>query len=98
MLAGRLWRATWCRALLSGLQRRTIMMSNRNLVAARAVMSMLTLIGLACATNCPAAEAEKPQSKWVDVSDGVLKKIEAEGKKTDWPGGTAGVAVDPANG
>lgn len=73
-------------------------MSNRCSFAVRLVASVWTLIGLACATNCPAAEGEKPQAKWVDVSGGVLKQIEAEGKKTDWPGGTAGVTVDPATG
>jgi photosystem II stability/assembly factor-like uncharacterized protein len=34
----------------------------------------------------------------VNVSDATLRQIAAEGKKTDWPGETAGVVVDPANG
>lgn len=35
---------------------------------------------------------------WTDVSAGVLQQLKDEGKKLDWPQGTAGVSVDPATG
>lgn len=38
------------------------------------------------------------QPEWVSISDGVLKELDASGKETDWPGGTAGIAVDPSSG
>jgi len=47
---------------------------------------------------CFAAEPEQSRAQWVSVSDATLRQLVAEGKKTDWPGETAGVAVDPSNG
>jgi len=38
------------------------------------------------------------QSKWTDISAPVLKQLADEGKKLDWPQGSAGVTVDPATG
>ena len=40
----------------------------------------------------------KPSGDWVPVSDGVLQKLAAEGRKPSWPGGTAGVTVDRRSG
>ena len=37
-------------------------------------------------------------AKWADVSAPILKQLKDENKKIDWPGETAGVAVDPATG
>jgi len=37
-------------------------------------------------------------SKWSDISAPVLKQLADEGKKLDWPQGSAGVTVDPATG
>src|SRR5688572_2917675 len=37
-------------------------------------------------------------SKWTEISAGVLQQLKDEGKKIDWPQGTAGVTVDPATG
>ncbi len=45
-----------------------------------------------------AAEPEPQIAPWVDVSGPTLRQLEAEGKELDWPGGTAGVTVDPSNG
>ncbi len=36
--------------------------------------------------------------KWTEISTEVLQKLKDDAKKIDWPGGTAGVAVDPATG
>lgn len=36
--------------------------------------------------------------QWVEISADVLQKLKDGNAKIDWPGGTAGVAVDPANG
>jgi len=53
--------------------------------------------GLPSAIPCRAAD-DTPPSDWVSVSDDALQQLEREGKKTDWPGGTAGVVVDPNTG
>jgi hypothetical protein len=37
-------------------------------------------------------------SKWTEVSTEVLQRLKDEARKIDWPGATAGVAVDPATG
>jgi photosystem II stability/assembly factor-like uncharacterized protein len=50
------------------------------------------------ARDCLAAEPEQPQARWVNVSDATLRQLERDGKKTDWPGDTAGVVVDPSTG
>jgi photosystem II stability/assembly factor-like uncharacterized protein len=44
------------------------------------------------------AGAAGQASKWTDISAPVLKQLKDEGRKIDWPGETAGVAVDPATG
>lgn len=36
--------------------------------------------------------------QWTEISGPVLQKLKDENKKIDWPGMTAGVAVDPATG
>jgi photosystem II stability/assembly factor-like uncharacterized protein len=50
--------------------------------------------------HSPAGQAAAPAAKaaWAPISDGVLKRLGEEGKKPSWPGGTAGVSVDPATG
>src|SRR4051794_20051207 len=35
---------------------------------------------------------------WTSISDEVLTRLAAEGKKPSWPGGTAGVSVDRTTG
>jgi hypothetical protein len=73
------------------------------------ILSTLLVIAFAgfwCASDSPAADeeahwsprADTKEPQWFSVSDAALKQLESEGKKTDWPGGTAGVAVDPASG
>ncbi len=64
-------------------------------------VGMMTLIALSadyvpCALEAAFATsgAEAPKGDWVPISDGLLKKLDAEGKKPSWPGGTAGVSVD----
>lgn len=44
------------------------------------------------------ALAMSQAAAWTDVSAPVLKQLKDGGKKIDWPGETAGVAVDPASG
>ena len=51
---------------------------------------------LALSLALTASAAEKGQ--WVPISDGVIAKLTAEGKKVGWPGLTGGVACDPASG
>jgi photosystem II stability/assembly factor-like uncharacterized protein len=48
--------------------------------------------------NSTAAEPAPAKSKWESVSDAALRQLAAEGKKTDWPGETAGVVVDATTG
>jgi len=54
---------------------------------------MIKLAGLVLALLAPAQA-----SKWTEISTEVLQKLKDEAKKIDWPGATAGVAVDPATG
>lgn len=42
--------------------------------------------------------AASQAGSWTDVSAPVLKQLKEENRKIDWPGETAGVAVDPATG
>jgi hypothetical protein len=44
------------------------------------------------------ADAQEPAGKWVKISDPIIQQLTNAGKKIAWPGQTAGVAVDPANG
>lgn len=46
--------------------------------------------------NSPKSEAVA--SNWINISDPVIARLKAQNKKIDWPGITAGVAVDPASG
>jgi photosystem II stability/assembly factor-like uncharacterized protein len=55
-------------------------------------MSKIAWIGLALLAW------STPQSKWTEISGPVLKQLTDEGKKIDWPQGSAGVTVDPATG
>lgn len=47
---------------------------------------------------CARAGEESQEPVWQEISTTVLARLEAEGKKLDWPGKTAGVAVDPTSG
>ncbi|HET6249550.1 MAG TPA: hypothetical protein VFE47_17815 [Tepidisphaeraceae bacterium] len=46
----------------------------------------------------PAAKAPVDPAPWVNVSDPVVAKLKADGKKLGYPGDTAGVVVDVASG
>lgn len=48
------------------------------------------------AVNLRAGEEEK--GKWLPISDGIMAKLTAENKKPGWPGGCAGVTVEPGSG
>jgi photosystem II stability/assembly factor-like uncharacterized protein len=72
-------------------------MSANQLYAIRAAL-LLSISGLLSGGNCSGAEPEPPLSQWVSISDTVLQQLEADGRKTDWPGESAGIAVDPSNG
>lgn len=41
---------------------------------------------------------DESKGQWVDISTLLVKSLTDSGQKTDWPGQTAGVAVDPASG
>src|SRR6266850_1196540 len=43
-------------------------------------------------------EAQQPAANWLNISDPIVKQLTDSGKKIAWPGQTAGVAVDSANG
>lgn len=43
-------------------------------------------------------KAKGQTAQWTDISAPVLKQLERENRKTEWPGKTAGVTVDPATG
>lgn len=45
-----------------------------------------------------ANEPVTPERTWVSISDSIVQSLTSDGKKLDWPGGTAGVTVDPRNG
>ena len=45
-----------------------------------------------------AAGAGEQAATWTDISAPTVKQLKDDGKKIDWPGETAGVAVDPATG
>jgi photosystem II stability/assembly factor-like uncharacterized protein len=62
----------------------------------RSFLSLLII--LAFAGYARAQDKTKIDPHWINLSDGIVKKFEAEGKKLDWPGETAGVTVDPATG
>jgi photosystem II stability/assembly factor-like uncharacterized protein len=73
-------------------------MPSRLLFASGAALIALALSCLPTAGDCLAGAPEQPRTPWVSVSDPTLRQLAAEGKKTDWPGETAGVAVDPTIG
>lgn len=52
-----------------------------------------TMIAMASAGSCLAAEPE-----WVDISSPIVRKLTESGRKTAWPGESAGVTVDPTTG
>ena len=58
-----------------------------------------TLFALLGLTSFDRASGQEPAvTRWVNLSDGIVKQLMSEGKKTDWPGETAGVTVDPTSG
>ncbi|HEV8292641.1 MAG TPA: hypothetical protein VGP94_11990, partial [Tepidisphaeraceae bacterium] len=44
------------------------------------------------------ALAQQPAANWLNISEPIIKQLTDSGRKIAWPGQTAGVAVDPANG
>jgi len=58
----------------------------------------LVVIGLLLAwpVGSPAQAEEK--GKWVSISDSLIQRLETEGKKPAWPGGTGGITVDRTTG
>ncbi len=51
-----------------------------------------------CAGDVRADTAPAPTAAWVNISDPLVNKLTAEGKKLAWPGQTAGVVCDATNG
>ena len=63
----------------------------------------IALVALAASFSAaeePPAPAGAPvdAARWVNISDPVIKSLDADHKKLDWPGVTAGVTVDPTTG
>ena len=46
---------------------------------------------------CGTAQAAE-KGKWVNISDPIVNPFTENGQNLPWPGGTAGVAVDPSDG
>jgi BNR/Asp-box repeat protein len=74
-------------------------------VPTRLIRSLIPLPLLALVATALAGAAPKPKpadpppgGNWVNVSDPTVNQLVADGKKLDWPGNTAGVAVDSTNG
>ena len=61
----------------------------------RSVVALTIAFGGALAVSAAPAQSH---GKWVSISDGVVAKLTAEGKKIGWPGLTSGVGVDRTNG
>ncbi|MDB5324291.1 MAG: BNR/Asp-box repeat protein [Phycisphaerales bacterium] len=57
------------------------------------------LLLLSCIITCyVSAAAHAADSPWVNISDHLIARLTADGKKPVWPGETAGVAVDRTTG
>jgi photosystem II stability/assembly factor-like uncharacterized protein len=59
---------------------------------------IVLMVALALLASKSAAADESLGSQWVNISDPVVQKLAAEGKKQDWPYQTAGVACDATTG
>lgn len=59
-------------------------------------LSLIALLFLAA--NARAADAPTAGPGWVNISDPIVRKLTADGKKLAWPGETAGVVCDATNG
>ena len=60
------------------------------------MQTRLSIVILFALIACNLNSADTP--KWVAISDPVIKQLTDAGQKIAWPGVTAGVTVDPANG
>lgn len=58
-------------------------------------LGFVALMVMACGMS---AARGQEKGKWVNISDPVIAKLTAEGKKIGWPGQTVGVVVDRATG
>ncbi len=58
------------------------------------IRTALVVCGIALASMADVGRA----ADWENISDATVKMLTDEGKKIDWPGVTAGVAVDPVSG
>ena len=56
------------------------------------------ILGAVVSQHVRAADAAPTPAAWVNISDPVIRRLDSEGKKLDWPYQTAGVACDPTNG
>jgi photosystem II stability/assembly factor-like uncharacterized protein len=68
------------------------------LVVRGVAWSLAGVVVLLVASVGSADETEAPQRRWETISDEVLEQLEQQGIETAWPGGTAGVGVDPKTG
>src|SRR2546423_4384035 len=58
----------------------------------------ITFCVLIVAAFAALVQAQQPAANWVNISNPIVQQLTDSGKKIAWPGQTAGVAVDPANG
>jgi photosystem II stability/assembly factor-like uncharacterized protein len=60
------------------------------------------VIAIACVIFCAphSGRGAEPtaDARWTDISTAIVQKLTEAGQKTDWPGETAGVTVDPSSG
>lgn len=64
----------------------------------RAYKSIVGLMCLALLSVTGYSIADEPEPQWIDISTSLVQSLTDAGQKTDWPGQSAGVAVDPASG
>lgn len=69
-----------------------------NLPISSLISLLLTLVTVLGSVACFAAPPKLASARWVSISDTVLKQLADDGNKTDWPGETAGIGVDPSTG
>src|SRR2546421_3478835 len=58
----------------------------------------ITFCVLIVAAFAALVQAQQPAANWVNISNPIVQQLTDAGKKIAWPGQTAGVVVDSANG
>src|SRR2546423_10382432 len=58
----------------------------------------IKILALILPIFCTIVEAQQPAANWLNISNPIVQQLTDAGKKIAWPGQTAGVVVDTANG